>query len=913
MLCSSVYPQPELGKQPNDKLIVLEDTNQDGKADKSFVFLDGLNQPTGFALGHGGVYLGQGKDLLHFKDTNGDHKADHKELLFTGFGTGDTHQNINSFYWTPGGELLFCQGLHCFSRVETPWGIRRLDEHGSWRLRPLRRELHSFARTSGGGNPWGYAFGKWGEPFIKANSPGVSELLPSMVHTDYKLSYWGGEMGIGSTRIKSMIIERVDSEHLPAGLQGDFLIAGYYARNIARLRPKVAGAGHKADRLEPLLTSSHQAFRPVDIKTGPDGALYVADWFNPIIGHYQASFRHPQRDKMHGRIWKITAKDKKLLPAVRLHELKIDELCAKLCDANSWVRQQAKLRLMNLSKETVVPAIQEWVQGLADQDAELEYKLFLAIGVLESHEVVDEVLLRRLMQASDYRARAYAARVVGRWQDRLKDPLSLLSQLAEDEHPRVRLEVVVASSYVPYSQSVAIAAKAIRGTSDRFIDYAFKKVSHALKEHWKPALIQGELHFDKDQDRLALLSLVDDRDVVIMVRKSLKDSKLKSNVRVKLLHLLAKLGNAQDLVDVLKASKENPSLLRQVRQAVRVRKVKKVAGVDALLKELLRSSDQLVQVEAIHLCSLWKIVAVSKEIERMVMDARQAEKVRIAAVQALVHFEGEGVKRCLLSLLESQAPVSVQLAGVESLLQHDVSSGVYQAIILLSRHPKQVDAVMELLVRKKGALRQMAAQLAKRPINKEAARAIQMKLNASGVSSDPLMKALRDILGEKHAVAQKYSKVYIDTLTKEVHASGDAKNGKRVFLQASLSCVACHKVKGMKEAVGVLGPDLSAVGSGLSTEMIIESVLWPNREIKEGYASTTIETRQGKVVAGTIVQLGKDMISVKEASTGKLVKLPLKDIQKRTDGKSTMPEGLVSSLSRKELRDLIKYLAELKN
>ena len=314
VLCTWAYPQLKPGEKPNDKLLILEDTKGDGKADKISTYADGLNMPTGFALGHGGAYIGNGRDLIHVRDTNGDGKADERDVLFTGFGTGDTHQNINSFAWSPGGELFFSQGLHCFSRVQTPWGIRRLDEHGSWRLRPLRRQLHAHRRTSGGGNPWGFAFGDWGEPFIKSNGPGISELLPGMVASEQIIGgYWGGAVQIGGTKIKSMIIEIVDSPHLPKDLQGDFLIAGYFARNIARLRPSVSGAGHKLQTLEPILTSSHNAFRPVDLNTGPDGALYVADWFNPIIGHYQASLRHPDRDKKHGRIWRITAKGQPLL------------------------------------------------------------------------------------------------------------------------------------------------------------------------------------------------------------------------------------------------------------------------------------------------------------------------------------------------------------------------------------------------------------------------------------------------------------------------------------------------------------------------------------------------------------------------------------------------------------------------
>ena len=256
VLCTDAYPQLKPSASGNDKLYILEDSDNDGKADKVSVFVDGLNMPMGFALGHGGVYLAEGRDLLFFKDTDNDGKADHKEILFTGFGTGDTHQNINSLTWSPGGELLFNQGLHCFSRVQTPWGIKRLDEHGTWKLRPLRRQLQTYRRTAGGGNPWGIIFGEYGESFIKSNGTGIDELLPSLVSTEQIVGgYWGGAMTIGKTVIKSMMMEIIDTPHFPDEFQGDFIIAGYYARNIARLKCSVDGSGHKLKTFEPLLTS----------------------------------------------------------------------------------------------------------------------------------------------------------------------------------------------------------------------------------------------------------------------------------------------------------------------------------------------------------------------------------------------------------------------------------------------------------------------------------------------------------------------------------------------------------------------------------------------------------------------------------------------------------------------------------
>ena len=121
VLCTWAYPQLKPGAKPNDKLLILEDTNRDGQADKISTYIDGLNMPTGFALGHGGAYIGNGRDLIHVRDTTGDGKADKREIIFTGFGTGDTHQNINSFVWSPGGELFFSQGL----APSTPHGSLR--------------------------------------------------------------------------------------------------------------------------------------------------------------------------------------------------------------------------------------------------------------------------------------------------------------------------------------------------------------------------------------------------------------------------------------------------------------------------------------------------------------------------------------------------------------------------------------------------------------------------------------------------------------------------------------------------------------------------------------------------------------------------------------------------------------------
>ena len=751
VLCTWAYPQPKPGEPAADKLFILEDKDQNGKADKVSVFADGLNMPTGFALGHGGVYLAEGPDLVHLRDTNGDGKADKREVLFTGFGTGDTHQNINSLTWSPGGELFFCQGLHCFSRVQTPWGIARLDEHGSWRLRPLRRQLHSYRRTSGGGNPWGYAFGDWGEAFIKSNGTGVSELLPSLVHTDHiGGGYWGGAMSIGNTKIKSMCIEIVDSPHLPDDLQGDFLIAGYYARNVSRLRPTIDGAGHRLRTLAPLLTSSHNAFRPVDLNVGPDGAIYLADWFNPIIGHYQASLRHPDRDKTHGRIWRITAKGRPLHKQPALAKMSADQLCGQLANPVRRTRQLAKLRLMDLHKAEATAATQKWVDELKPDDPKLEHKLFEAIGVFESHEVVNRPLLDRLLKAKNYLARAYATRVAGRWHDRLKNPLARLKQSAADKHSRVRLEAIVAVSDVRQAEAMTVAAQAAAGPTDRFINFAFTQTVHALASYWKPALVEGSLDFAKPSHLVKVISIGGGADVAGVVRQQLADKELSPERRTTLVALLASIGSHADSGLALQLGAAQPEVLHALATSTRERNLAVPANAGQLIAPSLTHKDNAVRAEAIELCGLWKLQAHGETIRSLVIDRKQPEPVRLAAAKALPSFKGESMVESLASLASLKETSAIRAAALGGLAQRDLPRAAQLATALLAQvKADDMDALLTAILQRSEGGNALADALGKKKLPVDLAKLVRRWLNAAGRNEPNLVKALNAVIGCK--------------------------------------------------------------------------------------------------------------------------------------------------------------------
>ena len=508
---STTYPQVKPGTEANDKVLILEDTQRTGRADKVTVFAEGLMIPTGlelapFGYGAGGpvpgaaAYIGEGTKLWLMRDTDGDGKADRREVVLRGFGTGDNHQNINSFRWSPSGELMFCQGLHAHSRVETPHGIVRLDEAGLWRLRPREERLDAFfGGPADPQNPWGWTFTKWGFPLISAgNSGNMYYPAPEFIR-----GYQGGRRetvwASGRGR-KTSNPEIIESGHFPDEWQGALVTGGYINNALWTLAVSTDGAGLKVDdhpTLPPLVQSAHGSFRPVDVKLGPDGALYICDWYNPIIGHYQASFRHPDRDKAHGRIWRVTYPARPLLappPALAEGTSDLPALFELLRSADRFPREQAQQLLFGAETAGLVKALRTWCERLDPHAPDLDFALTQALGVFAAHEAVEVPLLRRGLAAKTPEARVAAAATLARWADRLPldfDPLEPLADFALDPDPRVRLAAIVAAGNLPRAESMIVILSAAGQPRDRFIDTALIAATAVLKPRWEPVLAKG--------------------------------------------------------------------------------------------------------------------------------------------------------------------------------------------------------------------------------------------------------------------------------------------------------------------------------------------------------------------------------------------------------------------------------------
>jgi putative heme-binding domain-containing protein len=913
---STVYPQIQPGETPDDKILILEDRDGDGRCDKTTVFARGLMIPTGLELGDGGAYIGHGTELLFLKDTDGDDQADERRVLLRGFGTGDNHQNINSFRWGLGGELWMCQGLHIHSNVETPWGLVRLHQAGLWRLRPRLMKLEGFYGSEHEPqNPWGYVFTDWGEPIVIAgNNSSAIYPVPGLVvnhRDDAPPLIWKNGQGR-----KSSGGEIVGTTHFPPEWQGMLIIGGYINNAVWALKISDDGAGFSLEDRPPLIRSTSRNFRPVDAKFGPDGALYLCDWFNPIIGHYQASFRHPDRDKSHGRIWRVTAQGRPLTKAPQLVGAGMDQLLEHLRSADRWTRQFARRALADRPTAEVTAALDRWTStsGLSEQT------LVETLGVYRSHEVVASNLLARLCHAQASGARAYAASTVGAWADRLSDPLSLLRPLATDEHPRVRLQTIIACAAIPSAEALEVASRAMDLPADKFIEYGFRQTVFALKSSWLPALRAGRLQLENGTSRLAALIRADGTpDTLQALREVVALSSAPPDRRQPFLVLLAEVGDAADLTRLLDPrtftsgaayeAARQAEALNAMRQAAQGRKIRPDGDVATALNHLWQESpNEELRLAAVRLAAQWKVPAPSGSALVEAIRNSANEELRAAAALALGAVATEANARLLQDLAAPDRPLTERAAAAAGYTLSDLPKAARLAAEVLAADTSGTHALIlmrSFLERQRGSAA-LAASLKTTPPSRDAARVALRTLSASG-KQDPELSATLVQAAKLGGEPLRPTGPDVQELVRQVRDQGDAARGAEVFRRSELGCANCHRLQGQG---GVIGPDLSALGTAQPIDFIIGAILDPQKEIKEGFSSVVVLTRDGEEYQGYPVRESGEELVLRDVLRDREVHVRKADIQERRAAGSVMPSGLADALTRAEFRDLVRFLSE---
>jgi putative heme-binding domain-containing protein len=484
------YPHWKPKEEMNDKLLILEDTDGDGQADKCITFADHLHNPTGFEFWGGGVFVAMAPDLLFIKDTDGDDRADVRERVLSGLDSADTHHTSNSFTLDPGGALYFQEGTFHHSQVETPYGPpQRVANAGVFRYEPRTQKFDVYV-SYGFANPHGHVFDYWGQDIV-VDGTGANPYHAALFsgHVDFPAKHKTAPQVYKPRTRPCSSIEYLSSRHFPEDMQGDLLVANVIGfQGILRYKVTDHGASFGASEMEPLLSSSDPSFRPADMEVGPDGALYFTDWHNPIIGHMQHNLRDPSRDRTHGRVYRVTCEGRPLLKPPKIAGEPIEKLLDLLKEPEARVRYRAKIELSGRDSKAVIAAVDRWTQGLDKNDPHYEHHLLETLWVHQHHNEVNPALLERMLASPDFHARAAATRVLCYWRDRVSGTLDLLKRLAADPHPRVRLEAVRAASFLAVPEAVEVPVIAAEQPTDEYLDFVRDETLRTLEPYWKKAL-----------------------------------------------------------------------------------------------------------------------------------------------------------------------------------------------------------------------------------------------------------------------------------------------------------------------------------------------------------------------------------------------------------------------------------------
>ena len=911
---SEVYPQIQPGQEANDKIIVLEDTNHDGYAETSRVFADGLLIPTAVIPCDGGAYVGQSTELLHFADTDGDGRADRKRIVLSGFGTEDTHHMVHTLRWGPDGQLYFNQSIYIHSYFETPHGIERLNSGGVWHLRTATQQLGVFLR--GFCNPWGHAFDDFGQSFVTdgAGYQGISFGIPDATYFTYAIMRRELKSISPGNYPKFCGLELIRSTQFPPDWQGSAITCDFRAHRVVRFGIEEQGAGFAAHEICDLIRSTNVSFRPIDVKLGPDGAVYIADWSNPIIQHGEVDFRDPRRDHEHGRIWRVTAKGRSLAARPSLVNASNRTLLDELLSANGFNQQQAR-RVLAERGLKIEKELQQWTRAHQADTALLE-----ALWMYQGIDVVEPSLLRKVLAAQDGRIRAAGVRVASYWYDRLPGAVALVAAAINDTNPRVRLEAVRALAGIPGERSAALVLSALEKEMDPFLDYGVWLSINDLADSWVAAVKSGAWKPDEHENQFQFaLKAIEPARAGEVIAEAMRNREIPRDGHGPWITLIGKAGNEALLSrlfeQVLKPEfdqKASEQALKALNTAAGERSLKP-SGDLARIKQLLPrkasvSSDELPQrIEAVRLVGNWKMEQFVPELIG-VAESSEAADLRQAAFDSLRQIGGNKTISALEPLTAGTAALPVRKQAVVALASLSMDRAIRPAteILLGTTNENEAVDVWRSLLNIKNSGATLARELPKTNLPPAMAKAGLRAAREGGRNEPDLVWALTRgaNLDEE---SQTLSATEIQELAAAALKDGDPARGERIFRRKELSCLTCHAIGG---AGGKVGPDLTSIGASAQPDYLVESVLYPNRKVKEGYHTVIVETKDGLEHSGVVASENQEQLVLRDA-TGKETTVLKKDLENRLTAGSLMPSGLVDVLSARERLDFYRFLAEL--
>ena len=883
-----VSPPPPRHFRGADRITIHEDTDGDGTFDRHKPFLEGLNIVTACERGRGGVWVLNPPYLLFYPDKDDDDVPDgDPEVHLEGFGLEDTHSVVNSLRWGPDGWLYAAQGSTVTGRVKRPGSADSpLHSMGQliWRYHPESRRYEVFAE--GGGNAFGVELDAKGRIFSGHNGGNTrgfhyvqgGYLLKGFdkhgpLSNPYAFGYFPAMRHNNVPRFTHNFV-LYEAETLPDAYRGKLFGVAPLLNHVVLSEVKRDGSSFRTLDVGHPVTTTDRWFRPVDIKLGPDGAVYVADWYDGQTSHIRN--QEGQIDKTNGRVYRLTAADAKPSRRPDLSKKSPRELVDLLKDSNRWTRQTALRLIADRRDASIGPVLADRIRrGMAQEALESLWALNLVGGL-------DEPTSLEFLDHSDPQVRLWTVRLAC---DRNLVSPYFASRLAErakvEPDVEVRSQLACSSRRLPAAECLSIVKNLLAHDED-------------ANDLHVPLLLWWAIESKAESDREAVVALFREPEFWF---KSI----VRGTIAERIMRRYALAGRRKDLLTCAE-------LLRMAPGPEDVRRL--MGGFEAALAgrsmpsmpEELADALERFEKQSVTLGLRRGRPEAVEEALRVLRDDRADKGLQRRYVQVFGEIDQPRAIPALLSLAGQSSDPQIEAAALAALQRYDdpaIAPPVLEALPGMTEAVR-AEAISLLASRAAWSLRLVEAVDDGKVARDALPAGIVERLRRH--RDDRLGSLVRKLWGEPRSATPADLQAEIERVAKRIRAEpGDPRRGEASFAR---KCATCHLLFGKG---GKVGPDLTTYKRDDLDAMLL-SVVNPGAEIREGYAGYLVATRDGRTLGGLLVDQDPQLV-VLRGPEGRDVSVRREEIEEMQATRlSLMPEALLSGMNDRDLRDLFAYL-----
>lgn len=884
-----VPPAPPHHFRGADRISIHEDANGDGAYEKHRTFVEGLSLVSSVALSPQGVWVLNPPYLLFYPDANQDDVPDGDPVVhLEGFGIEDSHSIANSLRWGPDGWLYAGQGSTVSAAIRRP-GIDKTTANSMgqliWRYHPATKRYEVFAE--GGGNTFGVEIDSQGRIFSGHNGGDTRGFhyvqggyfqkgfgKHGSLSNPYSFGYFP-QMGHHSVPRFTHTFVMYDDPVLPESYRGRLFGVEPLQGRVVYSEVSPDRSSFKTRDLGHVLTTDDTWFRPVDIKTGPDGNLYVADMYEQRIDH--ASHYQGRVTPESGRVYRIKGKGAPSASAkLDYSRSSTAELVQALQHSLRWHRQTALRLLAARHDVAAVPLLRKALEAPAPAHAvDLLWGLAASGGL-------DEAAVLAMLGHDDPFVRLWTVRIVVDEQRVTKAIRDRIVELAYREpHVQVRSQLAASARRLPAADDLAIVRQlASRGEDTNDIHV--------------PLLLWWAVEAKAESDRDEVVQWL--RDTAVWNLPLVRD-----HIAQRLMRRYATPGTRKDLLTCAKLLEQAPTQEDQRRLMAGFEEAFQGRSLAGLPDELVRAIAKSGGASLPLRLRQGEAAAIAESL-RIVSDEKADAKQRRQLIEVFGQAPQAAAVEPLLEVVRAVKDDSLRIAALTALLAYDDPRVAQTVIAIHGQLSNDARGVAQSLLasRRAWALEFVAAVDAdKIPRDKVPLTTVKKLVLRP---DEQLTAAVRKVWGEVQGETTAAMRLQVDQLSDVIlKGSGNPYNGKQLY---ATSCGKCHR---LFEDGGRIGPELTSYKRDDLKRMLL-NVVNPSAEIREGFENYLLVTSDGRTLNGFLVDQDTQVVSIRGAD-GQTVVVPRDAIEElRAVSVSLMPEGLLRDLSEQQVRDLFAYL-----